>query len=57
MKKIILIPAYEPDDKLIELVNKLYKEHEIVLVNDGSSNKEIFEKLEEKCTILTHNVN
>ena len=57
MKKIVLIPAYEPDDKLIELVNKLYKEHEIVLVNDGSSNKEIFEKLEEKCTILTHNVN
>lgn len=57
MKKIVLIPAYEPDDKLIQIVNKLYKDYIVVVVNDGSSDKRIFEQLEEKCTILTHNVN
>ena len=57
MKKIVLIPAYEPDDKLIQIVNKLYEDYIVVVVNDGSSDKRIFEQLEEKCTILTHNVN
>jgi len=57
MKNIILIPAYEPDKKLSELVNKLYKDYEVVVVNDGSVEKEIFNKIEEECTILTHNVN
>ena len=39
MKKIVLIPSYEPDNKLIELVKNLYKEKEfeIVVVNDGSN--------------------
>lgn len=57
MKKIVLIPAYEPNEKLINLVDKLYKNHDIIVVNDGSTNEYIFKKIKNKCTILTHNVN
>lgn len=38
MKRIILIPSYEPDNKLINLVDDLNKEEvDIVVVNDGSN--------------------
>ena len=46
MKNIILIPAYEPDDKLIKLVCDLSKEDfDIVIVDDGSGTdyKNIFD--------------
>ncbi len=37
MKEVILIPSYEPDNKLIELIKKINKERfDIVVVNDGS---------------------
>ena len=37
MNKIILIPAYEPDDKLIKLVQDIDKqEFKVVVVDDGS---------------------
>ena len=40
MKKIILIPSYEPDEKLLELLQKINKkDFEIIIVNDGSSKK------------------
>ncbi|MCM3783508.1 bifunctional glycosyltransferase family 2/GtrA family protein [Neobacillus mesonae] len=58
----ILIPAYEPDERLIELVIQLhnYKLGPIVIVNDGSGpdyNK--FFALAEslKCTVLSHVIN
>ena len=38
MKRIALIPAYMPDDKMIAIVRKLYDAgFEIIVVNDGSS--------------------
>lgn len=49
IKKIVLIPSYEPDEKLVDLVNKLNKEDlDIVVVNDGSnkSYNKIFDNLE-----------
>ena len=48
-KIVVLIPSYEPDEKLIKLVDKLSKEDlDIVVVNDGSDKKynDIFSKLE-----------
>ncbi len=37
--KIALIPAYEPDDKLITLVKELKKDkYEVIVVDDGSGN-------------------
>lgn len=58
-KTVVVIPAYNPGEKLIGLVDKLNKENlsEIICVNDGSDNKEIFEKIKSFCCVLTHDVN
>lgn len=59
----IIIPSYEPDTRLIELLEKLTaKDMEpIILVNDGSGAQyqEIFERARDefKVTLLTHEVN
>jgi hypothetical protein len=59
----ILIPAYNPDDKLIILVNELIKVGvgDIIVVDDGSElkNKYIFEAIKtlKHCTVLQHAVN
>lgn len=54
----ILIPAYEPDEKMISMLIEL-KEHfnSIIVVNDGSSNNEIFSKIPEGIITLVHEVN
>ena len=47
-KIIVLIPSYEPDDKLIKLVDKLtHEDLDIVVVNDGSGKEynKIFNEL------------
>ena len=55
---IVLIPAYEPDDKLKKLVKELREacDHDIVIVDDGSSEhcRPVFVALENVCTILHH---
>lgn len=60
MAIIALIPAYDPDIKLIELVDQL-KEHEfdIVIVNDGSGPEyaDIFEKCREKAHVIGYETN
>lgn len=60
MKVVPIIPALNPDEKLIKLVNELKKNfHSIIIVNDGSESDEIFNKLKKVsgCIILTHEVN
>lgn len=43
MEKIrVLIPAYNPDERLIKLYNALNNVLDITIVDDGSENKEIF---------------
>ena len=60
MRRIALIPSYEPDDALLKIVNELL-EHDfnVVVVNDGSSTKynEIFDKLPEEVHYLNYEVN
>ncbi|WP_220727621.1 bifunctional glycosyltransferase family 2/GtrA family protein [Marinilactibacillus psychrotolerans] len=63
-KVIVVIPAYDPDHKLCELIDRLlYKAPtlSIVVVNDGSNEKatSIFKKIEAfpQCTVLTHETN
>lgn len=55
---IIIIPAYQPDYKLIRLVEELKEntDYAIVIVNDGSSpdRDEVFSALESSATILRH---
>lgn len=61
MKIVPIIPSLNPDNKLERLVDELIENDfkKIIIVNDGSSDKEIFDKLEKKeeCIILTHDIN
>lgn len=67
MKKIrdvaVIIPSYNPDEKLVNLVEELvdYGFENVVVVNDGSSSESLpyFEKVAEKkeCKLLVHEVN
>ncbi len=62
-KLIIIIPAYEPDFHLPELIDKLnnyFNDFKMIVVNDGSkSHDDIFNKVKEKdnVTLLTHKEN
>lgn len=59
--EIAIIPAYNPDIKLIELTAELRERGigDILIVNDGSieQTREIFNQLSSYATILTHDVN
>ncbi len=60
MKIVPIIPALNPEDKLIKLVKELKKDfNDIIIVDDGSENKDIFNKLKDikGCVVLTHEVN
>lgn len=57
MKKIALIPSYEPDDKLKELVSHLSNyDFDIIVVNDGSNEnyRDIFNSIKEMATVLEY---
>lgn len=59
---IILIPAYEPTEKMLSLVRELKSRtnYKILIIDDGSGNrfKELFDKVEEYgCTVLHHSEN
>ena len=60
MKKVILIPSYEPDDKLIKLVDELKQNKlDIVVVNDGSNSSYdlIFNKIKRKAKVISYDIN
>ena len=58
---LAIIPAYNPDRKLIELVDELHKSiiEKIIVVNDGSEQQahEIFDQLSDNIVVLTHDIN
>lgn len=57
---VVVIPAYEPNEGLENLVSELdCVDYRIVIVNDGSSPDKniIFERLKDKAVILHHTVN
>ena len=57
----IVIPAYQPDNKLIKLIEKIHEKSDfhILVIDDGSSSKcqKIFDKAEQYATVLRHQVN
>ena len=57
-KLAILIPTFNPTDKLIKTINNLNENgfKHIIIVNDGSFNNEIFSKIEVD-RILKHDFN
>jgi len=56
---VVVIPAYEPDYRLENLVSSLKKEKnlKLIVVNDGSSSDEVFNKIKNDVIILKHDVN
>lgn len=62
-KALIIIPAYEPDNKLIDYCTSLIQAgfDKLLIVNDGSDEKcaSIFDTLchMSECTVLTHAIN
>ena len=61
MNFVPVIPSLNPDHRLIKLVEDLLNNNfnKIIIVDDGSSDKTIFNKLKEKdeVIVLTHDVN
>ncbi len=60
MKKVALIPSYEPTDALIDLLKELKKDKfKIVLVDDGSGKKykKIFDKAKEYAEVISYTPN
>lgn len=61
MKKIILIPAYQPEHKLIELLGRLSccRDMAILVVDDGSgpNYRSVFEQAELFATVLSYEEN
>ena len=60
MKKIVLIPAYEPDENLIELLEKLSKiDVSVIVVDDGSGEEyeDIFEEAEKYAYVISYKTN
>ena len=57
MKYIILIPAYDPDDKLLELLKIINKKYDTVVVDDGSSDKSIFESASKYAHVISYENN
>ena len=60
MKKVALIPCYEPNEKLTELVCALNQEKfEIILVDDGSKGpcKAVFDTSKAYATLLSYDTN
>ena len=60
MKVVPVIPSLNPDDELIKLVAELKEYYQdIIIVDDGSQIKDIFDKLKkiDGCIILTHEIN
>lgn len=60
MKKVVIvIPAYNPDDRLEKVICDLKSQEyvDIVVVNDGSKINEVFNKIEDKVILLKHEIN
>ena len=59
--KFLVIPAFEPDEKLIKLLEEVSALNifQIIVVNDGSGEKynDIFVEAEKYAIVLTHSVN
>lgn len=61
LKVVPIIPALNPDEKLIKCVEELIASgfEKIIIVNDGSEDLKIFDEISKKdeCVILTHEIN
>ena len=56
---LIIIPAFNPDENLKNVIDKLIQRNfkNIIVVDDGSKNYKPFEEIKDKVIILKHNKN
>lgn len=55
IKETIIIPAFEPSDNLVELINKIKRDNRyIIVVDDGSTNKKVFEKISDDVILISY---
>lgn len=58
---VVIIPAYQPDEKLTRLVHELHEKtsYDLIIVNDGSDadTRPLFDALEPYAKIIHHSVN
>ena len=59
MKYIILIPAYEPDEKLLKLLKDIDKKYLVIVIDDGSGNeyKKIFDEAKKYSHVISYEKN
>lgn len=59
MDKLILIPAYKPDERLTEIAKKLSSDYNVLVIDDGGGHDfdKVFEDTAEYATVLRYEVN
>lgn len=58
-KIVIIIPAYNPDRQLVNIIESLMGRYQIIVINDGSKSEcnAIFDIIKDKAEILCHEKN
>lgn len=53
---IVIIPAYNPDEKLEKTISDLKKNQyiNIIVINDGSTNNKVFDRIKKQVKVLKH---
>ena len=54
MKYIILIPTYNPDERLLMILEQINKKYDVVIVDDGSKDKNLFKKCEDYAHVISY---
>ena len=59
MKYVILIPAYEPDTKLLKLLREINHKYPTIVINDGSNKayRDIFNEVKKYAHLLSYDNN
>ncbi len=61
MRKVFIIPSYEPTNKLLKVTNEILTHNDIdlIVVNDGSKKEydDIFNQLDKRITLLSYDTN
>ena len=59
METIILIPSFEPDNKLIELLKSIDECYHVIVIDDGSGKKyfDIYEESKKYAHVISYDKN
>lgn len=57
MKYIILIPTYNPDVRLLSILESINKKYETIIVDDGSEDKNLFDKCKDYAHVISYKDN